>query len=161
MTWKGLLALAAGLTAGLALTVATGCGHGSAPAPSYRGVRSGRSFRSGLFEQGGLPRLPRCRRRRRSFCTGRTRRERIHRQGLGDEHGFRFDRRSAERSRAACCATTSSIFRARCEWPGRNPILPSTTTSRRWPMRPWSGCIQRPTSTFLDWPRTGKFRRTR
>lgn len=30
MTWKGLLALAAGL----ALTVATGCGHGSAPAPS-------------------------------------------------------------------------------------------------------------------------------
>ena len=33
MKWKGLLALAAGLTAGLALT-ATGCGHGSAPAPS-------------------------------------------------------------------------------------------------------------------------------
>src|SRR5580693_4855306 len=38
MTWKGLFALAAGLTArltvGLALTVAAGCGHGSAPAPT-------------------------------------------------------------------------------------------------------------------------------
>src|SRR5580700_9190472 len=34
MTWQGLLALAAGLTAGLILSAATGCGHGSAPAPT-------------------------------------------------------------------------------------------------------------------------------
>ena len=143
MTWKGLLALAAGLTAGLALTVATGCGHGSAPAPSTdASAPSAPSAPVSLnkadypvfpdADAGADPSVP-----AEQGGKGFT--------GKGWETNTDFDLIGDPRAiKGGVLRDTCQIFPEPCGWRGRNQIPTLMRTSARWLMRPYVGASHDP-----------------
>ena len=114
------------LTAGFALLIAVGCGNRSSPEPPSDVSAPVAPSAPVSLNKADYPVFPDADAGADPSVPAEQGGKGIHREGLGNEHGFRSDRRPAARSRAAYSATSSSIFLGRFACAGRSPIRIST-----------------------------------